>query len=228
MSDDRSPLIERIFERTVRIAGGGRLHPLEILAEVERAATAGVRAGAMPNQFRVRLNPRDYASYENAFPELQREIDTLLAGLERRTGSERIGDRLVAFEREPALPVGEVEVTAGFANTEHRPPPAPFTATERIELHTGLSLVLGDGTSAALDHTPFSIGRAPGNDLVLLSMAVSRTHARVIREGDGFVIEDAGSRNGVISGGLPQARVRLDEGVTVSLGDIDLRLERGR
>lgn len=227
MSDDRSPLIERLFERTARFAGGGRLHPLEVLAEVERAASASVREGMIANQVTVVLNERDFAGYEHAFDELRREIDSLLGALEARLRCGRVGDRRITFQRGATLAAGEVRVEARFADTEHRPPPSGRPATtQRIELHGGVSIVLGDGTSAALSHTPFSIGRAPANDLVLLSMAVSRNHARVVHEGDGFVIEDAGSRNGLVVDGSRQSRVALGPGLWVHLGDIELSLER--
>jgi pSer/pThr/pTyr-binding forkhead associated (FHA) protein len=109
---------------------------------------------------------------------------------------------------------------------EHRPVAVPRGATQRITRHRGVTLLLGDGTKVRLTHTPFSIGRGPGNDLVLVSFAVSREHARIISGPEGFVIEDLGSRNRLVVDGATVDRAVLEPGLAVRIGDIDLWLER--
>ena len=47
-----------------------------------------------------------------------------------------------------------------------------------------------------------TLGRAPGNDVMLEDPALSRTHAIIRRRGDGWVLQDAGSRNGTRLNGL--------------------------
>ena len=42
------------------------------------------------------------------------------------------------------------------------------------------------------------IGRTDDNDIVIKNLGVSRKHARVSKEGNGFVLEDLASRNGTI------------------------------
>jgi Inner membrane component of T3SS, cytoplasmic domain len=228
LSEDRLPFIERVLERTARAAGGGRLHPLQILTEVERAAAASVRDGVIANQVIVSFAPRDLSAYQPALPDLRAEIDALLDALELRAGLTRIGERIVSFDDAAGVPGGSVAVSARFADTAHRPAPgASLGVTRRIQLHHGWVLRLADGSRRPLSHTPFSIGRAPGNDLVLLSLAVSRYHARVVQEGEEFVLEDAGSRNGLVVEGVRVERATLRPGLQVALGDIELSLERG-
>ncbi len=41
-----------------------------------------------------------------------------------------------------------------------------------------------------------TLGREDGNDVVLASPRVSRRHARIIHEGEGWIVEDLGSSNG--------------------------------
>jgi len=61
-------------------------------------------------------------------------------------------------------------------------------------------LILREGTSSPkefeLTRPEIIIGRDPNVDLTIPSPAVSRHHARLIREGDGYDLEDLGSSNG--------------------------------
>ncbi|RPJ16656.1 MAG: FHA domain-containing protein, partial [Chloroflexi bacterium] len=58
--------------------------------------------------------------------------------------------------------------------------------------------ILSDGSPKEFELTrqEVIIGRDPSVDLTISSPAVSRRHARVTREGDGYVLEDLGSSNG--------------------------------
>ncbi len=227
MSVRRDPLIERILERTARALGGGGLHPLAILAEVEDACSGMGRDGVIPNQLVVSFHPRDYEAYRPAFPDLRKEIDVLLANMEAARSMTRIGDRMIAFEADATREAGTVGAVARFADTQQQRPPRPANSnpTQRIQRQTGLFIRLGDGSRAPLTHTPFGIGRGVGNDLVLASMAVSRQHARIVQAVEGLVIEDLGSRNGVFVDGVRRDRVPLHGSKRVRLGDIDLWLE---
>jgi diguanylate cyclase (GGDEF)-like protein len=49
-----------------------------------------------------------------------------------------------------------------------------------------------------LDHQPLTIGRAPGNQLVLEDASVSRQHAEIMLTPQGVMIKDAGSRFGTL------------------------------
>jgi pSer/pThr/pTyr-binding forkhead associated (FHA) protein len=69
------------------------------------------------------------------------------------------------------------------------------------------------------------IGRMRENDVVVNNLAVSRFHAVLRRDGDGFVLEDLGSENGTLLNG---ARVAGSAPITatdvISLGKYELRL----
>jgi pSer/pThr/pTyr-binding forkhead associated (FHA) protein len=70
---------------------------------------------------------------------------------------------------------------------------------------------------------PITIGRAPAASVQLDDPSISRIHARLTREGDTFVIEDAGQTNGVLVDGKPVARKRLRSGDHFSLGSVAMR-----
>jgi tetratricopeptide (TPR) repeat protein len=76
------------------------------------------------------------------------------------------------------------------------------------------------------DRDEISIGRAPGNDLMLPNYSVSRHHATV-RFRDGlFVVEDLGSKHGTTVGGKRVSEpLRFGPGEKVELGDFVLVFE---
>lgn len=73
-----------------------------------------------------------------------------------------------------------------------------------------------------------SVGRVPGNDLVLPDSRVSRQHLRFLWEGGGFWVEDLESSNGTYIGDErlePYARRPLKEGMSIRLGPYVLAVE---
>ncbi len=69
------------------------------------------------------------------------------------------------------------------------------------------------------------IGRQPGAAVYLDSLAVSRQHARVVRDADAFFVEDLGSSNGTYVNGRPIAgRTPLTENDTLQVGPYVLAL----
>lgn len=66
-----------------------------------------------------------------------------------------------------------------------------------------------------------TIGRAPDNTIPVVHPTVSRKHARLSLEGSSWVIEDLGSRNGIVIEGRRIDKVKLRPGDTFQLGEID-------
>lgn len=92
--------------------------------------------------------------------------------------------------------------------------------------HAGpVSFVLIDGSSRrtiAVDHSPFTIGRLPENDLVLAHPFVSRRHADIVVEAGVPFIVDQGSRHGTfVNGQLSAARRAIAETDIVHFGALD-------
>lgn len=151
-------------------------------------------------------------------------------------------ERIVAgFTYEPQ-PRPEPETTAGdgtltMLSPELDPPteteeqkvdvPASTPVNERAGGVPDLAFRLPGGEQVPVLQVPFSIGRVPGNDLVLASFAVSRYHAEITRDDDGLVLRDMGSRNGIIMDGERHEKVRVRPGAVVTIGDVDLRVEAG-
>ena len=67
-----------------------------------------------------------------------------------------------------------------------------------------------------------TIGRDPANGIFLNDMTVSRSHARIIREGLGARIEDLGSLNGTWVDGAIVNAAPLHDGSSVQIGTFTL------
>ena len=80
-------------------------------------------------------------------------------------------------------------------------------------------IALGNGT--------LTIGRLPDNDIYLDDLAVSGHHAKVVREGDHYVLYDENSTNGSYVNGEKVERKELANGDVVLVGPHILLLEEG-
>jgi two-component system cell cycle response regulator len=106
----------------------------------------------------------------------------------------------------------EVFIRSGEAATS----PAFTIASERA------LLLRMDGMHAgsviAIDQLPFTVGRHPTNALRVDEESISRFHARISRDADGFFVEDLGSRNGTFVGGERNGPHRLRDGAWLTFG----------
>jgi hypothetical protein len=69
-----------------------------------------------------------------------------------------------------------------------------------------------------------TIGRGSENRLVLHHASVSKNHARVVRDGVGFLVYDLESRNGVeVNGVRVRGKQRLSSGDRIRVGDFTVR-----
>jgi pSer/pThr/pTyr-binding forkhead associated (FHA) protein len=72
-----------------------------------------------------------------------------------------------------------------------------------------------------------TIGRLPGNVIMIDNPAVSSKHARVVRDGDSYVIEDTDSTNGTFVNELRITKQTLKHGDSVLIGKHHLVFEEG-
>jgi len=85
----------------------------------------------------------------------------------------------------------------------------------------GLDVVLASGqrTRIPIDPLPFRIGRGADNHLIVRDSRASRAHARIMIEGERYVIEDLKSRHGVwLNGRQVQRRAVLKNGDSIHFG----------
>jgi predicted component of type VI protein secretion system len=88
----------------------------------------------------------------------------------------------------------------------------------------GSRLVMSQGPQPGhtfmLDQDFVTLGRDPSNDIVISDPQISRQHARLRRQGNVMMIEDAGSTNGTFVNGMRLIGPHtLVDGDVISLGD---------
>lgn len=79
---------------------------------------------------------------------------------------------------------------------------------------------------ATLEQPSYTIGKKRGEaDLVLNDLSISRLHARIVKETDGYYLEDMNSTNGTFKNGLqlqPYEKRKLEEGDEITLGKMTI------
>ena len=83
------------------------------------------------------------------------------------------------------------------------------------------------GSEFLLDRASLVIGRTAENDIILNHKSISRHHAKVIRDGEQYIVVDLESANGVRVNGVQQERSVLDSGDVIELGHVRLKYLTG-
>lgn len=73
-----------------------------------------------------------------------------------------------------------------------------------------------------------TVGRKAGNDVVLADQLISGTHCRILRQEDGFCIQDLGSTNGTYVNDRRVTRAVLQEGDIIKLGRYRMKYANAR
>lgn len=98
----------------------------------------------------------------------------------------------------------------------------PASATDRQESLCGTLTLLsepGAGSLYVLDQDEFVVGRAPEVDLSIHDIGLSRAHARFVRSGRQYFVEDLKSTNGTcVDGELITTSTLLAAGARIQLG----------
>ena len=82
------------------------------------------------------------------------------------------------------------------------------------------------GSQIPLDaKSSYTIGRGRGCEIQLPDISVSREHARIMHDQDGFVVEDLGSTNGTFVNGESVSRQSLNSGDKIRVGRLHLEFQ---
>ena len=79
-----------------------------------------------------------------------------------------------------------------------------------------------EGEMVCLESDAFTIGRSPQSDLFLDDVTVSRHHARVVADAEGFILEDLNSLNGTYVNRKRIERHQLTDGDELQIGKFKL------
>lgn len=103
---------------------------------------------------------------------------------------------------------------------EERKPTGPVPQGGTIRVLGGFF----DGLEVSLDREWFVIGRGREADLILAEPTISRTHAAIGFDRDGFFVRDLGSTNGSMVNGQPRLEFHVGDGDELQMGKLRLRL----
>jgi Protein of unknown function (DUF3662)/FHA domain len=241
--------VEGLFARAFRSG----VQPVELGKRLVRAVDdsrqVGVNRIYVDNVYTIELSPRDrqrFAEYERA---LCSELAALVVDTARENNWAMLGPARVELETADDLVEGRFRVSSRVEPVERDRGPAagqawapepraavgPATAmlpgeVRQPRARAPASLVLLDmgrqGRAFPLTQLETSIGRAEQSDIALADPGVSRNHARIIREGDDFIVEDLRSTNGTEVNGQPIRRRRLADGDMLKLANSTLQFRR--
>lgn len=79
-----------------------------------------------------------------------------------------------------------------------------------------------------LSDAPFTIGRDATSGIVIREPAVSRSHAEVKPEGDGFVITGSGATGTRLNGSPLTTTAKLNDGDRIEIGSAEITYREGR
>ena len=205
-------LVEGVFSKAFR----SQLHPVEVarrmVREMDARRTEGIRGVIAPNHFAVSLSEADYVSLRSAGQTITRELADYAREHAREENYQFVGKVEVVFEQRPGIGKGEFEVHASLLESEGGGPVG--------------SVILGDGRRVHVGEQPLTIGRDGDCDVVLGHSEVSRRHAEIVRDGEGFMVVDLGSLNGTKVNGVGIDQRRLSPGDEIMIGGVaKLRFE---
>ncbi|MER3452593.1 MAG: DUF2662 domain-containing protein [Acidimicrobiia bacterium] len=208
--------LERLVEGVFAKAFRSSLRPVELgrrlTREMDLQRTVGVRGETIaPNRFRFALSPRDRANFAPFEDSLVRELADAARDHARAEGYVLLGPVEIELVTDPTVTTGQFFL-AGDVHA------APGGGPSR-------ALVLPDGRRVVLAEESVIIGRLPDCDVVVADPGVSRRHAEVRPEGDGWVVVDLDSTNGTRVNGVGVTRRRLADGDVITVGNTAIRFE---
>jgi ATP-binding cassette, subfamily B, bacterial len=161
------------------------------------------------------------------FKELKRQggIFAKLLDEQSRYSGDKAGDSIIApafvnnisaYETRKQPSVQQAKPYPGFG----QPPVTPYSASAPEKEGQGMIFIESDGkimSEHKLDKQVLTIGRLSSNDIPVPNQRVSRLHAKIRREENTWILEDAESVNGVVYQGNRVERVVLHNGDRVFL-----------
>jgi hypothetical protein len=219
----------------------------KLAKEMEEGKAVSISRVYVPNEYSVFLSPDDRQQLSGIEAGLRKELSDYLLEHARNEGLALVTRPTVDFKTDERLSVGEFGIQAQLirppdqeeeAAGREEPVPADYGHTmvyspNQVEGRRlapdrapARALLVGGGRRTVLGSSPVLLGRSRECDVVLDEPNVSRRHAEVRPEGDGWTVADLGSTNGVKVNGRRVAEAPLQPGDEITLGLARLRFER--
>ena len=242
-------IVEGAFSRAFK----SNVQPVELAhtlaKEMEDNQTRSVSRVYVPNHYRVFLSPQDREQFSSYEPALRKELSDYLLEHARQEGLALTSRPALEFLTDERLQVGEfgiqaqqlappeeeeeaqeargVEAAPSAGDFGHTMVYSPDREARLLEPEPSRAraVIVAEGKRHPVSGQSASIGRSRECDVVLGDANVSRRHAELRREGDGWVVVDLGSTNGVRVNRRRVNEAPLQPGDTITLGLTDLTFE---
>jgi FHA domain-containing protein len=246
-----SSLVEGTFGRLFRT----EVRPMELARKLAREMdahrTVSVSRVYVPNEYSVWLSPSDRERYDGVEHEVIDELCAYLLEHARRENLILASPPYISFHTDERLSLGEFGIqarsvgTAGHAGRDTQtPPPALeeehgqtmiYTTSARVgaqvreaQARPARALLAVGGRRLLVAPEGAVVGRSRDCDIVLEDAGISRRHAEIVPGGDGWMLRDLGSTNGVRLNGRPvRGTQELRPGDSIELGSTEMVFEVG-
>ena len=202
--------LERMVEGAFARAFRSSIRPVELARRLAREMDDHVSIGVQgtpvaANHFTIYLSPGDFREFGEVQDALRRELCDAARAHARDEGYRFMGPVDVELVVDESFGTGRFREGAGGAGAG--------------------SLVLPTGDRFTLEEHVVTIGRRPESNIVLADPNVSRNHAEIRPQGDGFVLIDLGSTNGSKVNGVRVDQRLLTDGDEIMFGNTRMRFE---
>ena len=207
-----SPRLKQLVQRVRLRFHIGPLDPRDMREYIDHRLAV---AGRTPNDIFEEDSLDVIYRYTGGVPRLINTLcDTALLCAFADEKQSLSGDDIIAA-------VGELNWEEHESNTGLHEKLRQVAARHGNESHVTQIEVRSDGESLSVQSFEpgrIIVGRSPDNEIYIKSKFVSRHHAQLVSNGDGCIIEDLNSTNGVFVGEKQVKNHRLKNGEVVSLG----------
>jgi hypothetical protein len=243
-------LVEGTFGRVFR----SEVRPVELARklakEMDEHRTVSVSRTYVPNEYVVWLSPQDRERYEGVEQAVIDELGAYLLEHARRERLALVSRPQIEFRTDDRLALGEFGIQARLVQPAephpqhgHEARPADmghtmvYSTSDRhqsalSEVGSGAgvgrrrAIVIANGKRLVVPPGGALIGRSRDADIVLDDSNVSRRHAELAPSGQGWLIQDLGSTNGVrVNGRQVDGPHPLESGDRIELGTVSVTFE---
>ena len=239
-------LVEGTFGKVFRTS----VQPVELarrlVKEMDEHQQRTVRSVYVPNRFDVYLSRDDHRQLTQYAAALTTELAEYLAEHARRNAYALLTRPRVQLHLDRDLGLGQFGIAVKMEQSDELDEALPDDAPEPTA-GPGETMVYQAAAAATPDPEPTTlsacavfgpdgpfplsggrvrVGRGRSNDFVLEDASVSREHAELVAAGDGWLVRDLGSTNGVSVNGAKVGERRLAFGDVISFGTADVRFDR--
>jgi Protein of unknown function (DUF3662)/FHA domain len=224
-------LVEGAFGRAFR----SEITPVELarrlVREMDRHRQSSLASTVVPNEYVVWLSPGDRRHFAAIEESLIEELATHLLEHARAERLALPSRPQIQLRTDQRLSLGECGIESKLVNS-----PAAAVARRPVVPASDEGPVSGEvlpracvdvgGRRVPIGPGGSVIGRSGDADIVIAAHEVSRRHAQIVPDRDGWTLTDLDSTNGVRLNGRPVGvTTRLQDGDVIELGAVELIFE---